>query len=84
MSNEELAKIYSAVHDFFVEDEIVLRVLRKIEQRSEQGMITYGVSLKGDTRPLVDWLREAQEEALDQALYIEKIIDELSGEANEK
>ena len=55
-------------------DEIVQRVIKHLDDRSQKGFKTYGVSLKNDnTRDTVGWLTMLQEELLDAANYIEKL-----------
>lgn len=75
-----MADIYECMHDFFIEDAIVLNVLRKYEKRSEQGMKDYGVSLKDNKEDLMFFLTQAQEEAMDLSLYLEKIMTMLAKE----
>lgn len=49
-------------------------VIRKIRERRERGINKYGVSMERDDLSLIDWLTHAQEEAMDLAVYLEKII----------
>lgn len=58
-----------------VEDE----VCKKIQMRSDVGKSKYGVTM--ETAPLtrMEWLIHAQEEAMDLAVYLQKLI-ELEGE----
>ena len=54
-----------------VEDE----VCKKIQQRSDVGKEKYGVTM--ETAPLtrLEWLIHAQEEAMDLAVYLQKLIE---------
>ena len=54
-----------------VEDE----VCKKIQSRAEVGKGKYGVTM--ETAPLtkLEWLIHAQEEAMDLAVYLQKIIE---------
>ena len=54
-----------------VEDE----VCKKIAQRAEVGKSKYGVTM--ETAPLsrLEWLIHAQEEAMDLAVYLQKLIE---------
>lgn len=62
----------------FTEDEIVNRIIQKHIERSARGMKTYGQALAdNDTKTILEWLDEAIEEALDQAVYLEKLRDKL-------
>jgi len=54
-----------------IEDPIVLSVMTKFYERSRAGIKKYNKTLMRDDYELEDWLREAQEEALDFALYCE-------------
>lgn len=59
------------------DDPIILSVLEHIKRRSDVGMKKYGVPM---TRPDVDtlqWLRHAQEEAMDLVVYLERVISDL-------
>ncbi len=55
-------------------DNIVEAVREKLRIRSNIGIDKYGKTLDRDDLSRLDWLRHAQEEALDFALYIEKLI----------
>lgn len=59
-----------------IEDE----VCKKIQARSDVGKKKYGVTM--ETAPLsrLQWLVHAQEEAMDLAVYLQKLI-ELEGES---
>jgi hypothetical protein len=61
-----------------VEDE----VCKKIQTRSDVGKTKYGVTM--ETAPLsrLEWLIHAQEEAMDLAVYLQKLI-EMEGELRE-
>ena len=54
-----------------IEDE----VCNKIQQRSDVGKDKYGVTM--ETAPLtrLEWLIHAQEEAMDLAVYLQKLIE---------
>ena len=54
-----------------VEDE----VCKKIQARSDVGKTKYGVTM--ETAPLsrLEWLIHAQEEAMDLAVYLQKLIE---------
>jgi hypothetical protein len=55
-------------------DANVEAVREKLRQRAEVGLRKYGVTTERTDMGLVDWLRHAQEEALDQAVYLEAAI----------
>ena len=54
-----------------IEDE----VCKKIQSRAEVGKKKYGVTM--ETAPLtkIEWLIHAQQEAMDLAVYLQKIIE---------
>jgi hypothetical protein len=52
-------------------------VMKKIYERSLVGERKYGVSMERQDLTLKEWLIEAQQEAMDQAVYLEKAIQEL-------
>ena len=59
-------------------DKIVEAVINKFKQRSKVGIEKYGVTLDRDDLSILEWIKEAQEEAMDLALYLEKIKFELN------
>tara|TARA_R100001443_G_scaffold3277_4_gene10420 strand:+ start:2150 stop:2344 length:195 start_codon:yes stop_codon:yes gene_type:complete len=50
------------------------KVCLKILNRAEIGKKKYGLTMDRDDLTKVDWLIHAQEEAMDLAIYLEKII----------
>lgn len=59
------------------EDPIVKSVINKYKKRSQIGIEKYGTNLMRDDYNLVDWLKEAQAEAMDFALYCEAAINKI-------
>tara|TARA_R110000851_G_scaffold262319_1_gene414852 strand:- start:263 stop:511 length:249 start_codon:yes stop_codon:yes gene_type:complete len=57
-----------------IEDE----VCKKIAQRAEVGKTKYGVTMETSPITHLEWLIHAQEEAMDLAVYLQKIIEEES------
>lgn len=51
-------------------------VIERIRQRAEEGKAKYGVTMERTDLSFTQWLRHLQEELLDGAAYIEKLIDE--------
>lgn len=47
----------------------------RILQRADVGKAKYGVTMEREDLSPIQWLRHAQEEALDLAVYLEKIIE---------
>lgn len=61
-------------------DPIVEKNIALLRARSAVGVAKYGVTLERDDLALVDWLRHALEEALDQANYLQAAITRIEGE----
>lgn len=59
-------------------DAINQAVLNKIINRAIQGMKTYGVSMERTDVSTVEWLKHLQEELLDGAVYLERVIRDLT------
>ena len=57
-------------------DLIVERVRTKLYQRSQTGITKYGTTMERTDLSRLDWLRHAQEELLDGAVYLERLIQE--------
>jgi len=60
-----------------IKDSIVESVINKYRQRSETGIKKYGTTLMREDYELLDWLKEAQAEAMDFALYCEAAINKI-------
>lgn len=58
--------------------EVEKRVCLKILDRAELGKNKYGTTMERTDLSLEDWLTHAQEEALDLAIYLEKIKEMLA------
>lgn len=56
-----------------------LRVCRLIAERQMRGVAKYGVTVAANPLSLRAWLRHALEESLDQAIYLQRAIEELDG-----
>ena len=54
-------------------DRIVLNVIKKFEQRADVGLKKYGVNLEREDLTTLDWINEAQQEAMDFCLYLERL-----------
>ena len=54
-----------------IEDE----VCKKIKARSDVGKRKYGVTMEEETLTRLQWLILAQEEAMDLAVYLQKLIE---------
>lgn len=58
-------------------DPIVERVRQRMKDRSDVGMKKYGVTMRRDDLSTVQWIDHAIEEALDFAVYMERIKDDI-------
>lgn len=56
--------------------EIEERVVAEIRTRRDKGRAKYGVSMERGDLTREQWLQHAKEEALDLAIYLEKLISE--------
>ncbi len=56
-----------------IEEQVCFKILK----RSEIGKEKYGTTMERDDLGRLEWLKHAQEEAMDLAVYLEKIIQEL-------
>lgn len=54
--------------------EIEESVIARIRQRREAGRRKYGMSMERTDLTRAQWLRHAQEEAMDLAIYLERLI----------
>jgi len=59
-----------------IEDQIVLRVLARFNERSRVGITKYNTTLERTDLSTLEWLTHAQEEAMDFVLYLERLKDE--------
>lgn len=50
------------------------RVIAEIRKRRREGLRKYGVGLERTDLTRLEWLQHAKEEALDFALYLERLI----------
>lgn len=51
-------------------------VISKLRSRADTGMIKYGVTMERTDLSRLDWLIHAQEEAMDLAVYLERLIQD--------
>lgn len=65
-------------------DKIVQRVIDQFKERSRIGIETYGKTLERDDLNTLQWIQEAQSEAMDFCLYLEKLKDKIKEYDNER
>jgi hypothetical protein len=58
-------------------DKNVQQVRQKLADRAEFGMMKYGVSTERTDLSAKQWLIHAQEEAMDLAVYLQRLIDDI-------
>jgi hypothetical protein len=59
-------------------DTVVYRIASLLRSRSETGIRKYGTTLDRTDLEVKQWIEHAIEECLDQALYLQKLKDELN------
>lgn len=50
------------------------QVIEKIKTRAKKGIKKFGGNMMETDRPVAEWLMEAQEEAMDTAVYLQRIL----------
>ena len=69
------SKLNQAIKGDITSDPIVNQVIAKHIIRHNQGMTSFGITLKDNNKPFKEWVKEAQQESMDQILYLEKTLD---------
>ena len=59
------------------------RVCEMIAKRQQLGIAKYGMTVAGNPLILRQWLQHAMEEALDQAIYLARSIEELDKQSDD-
>ena len=59
-------------------------VIEKIRNRAKVGESKYGVTMERNDLSFLQWMKHLQEELMDAAVYVEKIIQENEHRANKK
>jgi|TARA_Y100001937_G_scaffold127317_1_gene199202 hypothetical protein len=54
-------------------DPMVQSLLHKFAKRSEDGILKYKKTMAQANKPIEKWIEDAQEEAWDQIVYLEKL-----------
>lgn len=65
-------------------DRIVLNVIKKFEQRADDGLKKYGVTLERTDLSTLDWIEHAQDELMDGILYLERLKVDIENIEREK
>lgn len=61
-------------------DSVLNSLMLKYRDRAILGKQKYGTDMDREDLNIVQWLRHAQEEAMDQSIYLEKLIQEYEKE----
>lgn len=69
------SKLNQAIKGEITSDPIVNQVIAKHITRHNQGMTNFGITMKDNNKPFKEWVKEAQQESMDQILYLEKTLD---------
>ena len=56
------------------------QVIDKIKARAKKGIEKFGGNMMQSERPVAEWLMEAQEEAMDTAVYLQRILISIAQE----
>lgn len=59
------------------------KVCEKIQERSEVGKSKYGVTMERTDLSTIEWLTHLQEELMDAAVYLERLLGDLSAAMEE-
>tara|TARA_X000001036_G_scaffold423296_1_gene447065 strand:+ start:601 stop:879 length:279 start_codon:yes stop_codon:yes gene_type:complete len=54
------------------------KVCEKIQKRAEVGKSKYGVTMERTDLSTIEWLTHLQEELMDAAVYVERLLGDLS------
>ncbi len=57
----------------FTRDPLIQSILERMVARSEEGCVTYKGTMQDAKKPFDKWIIDAQEEAWDLIVYLEKI-----------
>lgn len=68
--------------EVFKTDPVVQMVIAELRERSRRGIDKYGTTLQENELSLEQWLQHAKEEAMDQALYLQRAINEIRSKKN--
>ena len=64
----------------FLEDGVEARICAEIAARQKRGIAKYGMTVAENPLSLLQWLQYAKEECLDQAIYLERAMDEVKAQ----
>ena len=68
----------------FMPDGTEARICTEIAARQQMGINKYGTTVAENTLSLREWLVHAKQEALDQAIYLQRAIEEIDAQEGRK
>lgn len=71
-----IGKDWKLIENNIKKDTIVEAIVGKFKERSEVGIKKYGTTLDRDDLTTIQWIEEAQAEAMDFCLYLERLKKE--------
>lgn len=57
----------------YTNDPLVMDLFQEFAKRSDKGIDKFGKTMLEADKPVGDWIKEAQQEAWDQIVYLEKL-----------
>ena len=63
-----------------LEDKTVKNLINKFKERAIESNKKHGNKIHEVERPIIEWLTEALEEAMDLCVYLQKILEQLKEE----
>ena len=64
----------------FLEDGVEARICAEIAARQKRAIAKYGMTAAENPLSLREWLVHAKQEALDQAIYLQRAIEEIDAQ----
>ena len=68
-------KLDEAIKGEITSDPIINKIIAKHIQRHKEGMSRFGITMKDNNKPFKEWVKQAQQESMDQILYLEKTLN---------
>ena len=59
-------------------DPLVKKICMRMLDRSNEGIVKYGNTMRSAEKPTIEWINDTQEELLDAVVYLEKVKEKLS------
>ena len=68
------------LHKLMLKDKTVKNLINKFKERAIESNKKHGNKIHEVERPIIEWLTEALEEAMDLCVYLQKILEQLKEE----